>query len=182
MQYDLKYEIPKLTTLSLLLSRHGAALKKNISNLSRRVSSENYKKSEALELEETNGRLGTIARPPPFKSRKFSEAVDIEAVMSFSSDRGTAGENKNTEETSGYQIIRAKSTNLSLKWISVTYAWGQLLVAFVGGFAIIPAGKICCLFHVGYHTNEVSLTVWLEFIVCQYLKHLQCVLLPPCIR
>ena len=96
------------------------------------------------ELEEINGKAGAIPRPPPIKSRKFSEAVDIEAIMSVPLDQGTAGDNNNNEkaETSKYKIIRAKPTNISLKLISVTYAWSQLLIAFVGGFAITPQGKV----------------------------------------
>eukprot|EP00535_Pseudo-nitzschia_heimii_P009560 CAMPEP_0197192470 /NCGR_PEP_ID=MMETSP1423-20130617/25121_1 /TAXON_ID=476441 /ORGANISM="Pseudo-nitzschia heimii, Strain UNC1101" /LENGTH=1092 /DNA_ID=CAMNT_0042645353 /DNA_START=98 /DNA_END=3373 /DNA_ORIENTATION=- len=119
-------------------SVHGAALKKNIPNLSRRVSTDKFKKLEAREREDENGRLETIPRAPPVKSRKFSEAVDIEAIMSVPLNQGTADETNNGERASGYQIIRGKSTNISLKFISVTYAWTQLLVAFVGGFAILP--------------------------------------------
>lgn len=127
--------------------RHGAALKKNISNLSRRV----FCDAQKAESEELNGedskhsKPGTISWPKPVKSRKFSEAVDIEAIMSMplSPGRGRSkitGSTRSTNDTK-YEIVKAKFTNVSLKTISLTYGWSQVVTAFVGGFAITPSGK-----------------------------------------
>jgi len=71
--------------------------------------------------------------------------VDIEAVMSLPVFQGATKNNNGNDmkeaETTKYQIIQAKSTNISLKTISEAYGWSQVVTAFVGGFAVTPAGK-----------------------------------------
>ena len=130
------------------LFRHGAALKKNISNLARRVLSDD-KPTAAIASESEDGKHNNneiiISKPPSIKSRKFSEAVDIEAVMSVPvaqaiTKNGNSNDGKEVE-TPKYQIIQANSTNISLKTISLTYGWSQVMTALVGGFAVTPAGK-----------------------------------------
>lgn len=130
------------------LSRHGAALKKNISNLSRRVSSDDPTEKQrtlSIDAESDHGVFGKglIPKPPSIKSRKFSEAVDIEAVMSLPLTQNIVNNSNNDErkeiEDEKYQIIQPKSTNISLKTISLTYGWSQLFSVFVGGFATTPS-------------------------------------------
>ena len=75
------------------------------------------------------------------RARKFSEAVDIEAVMTIPASKGAENNNDPNGETPAYQIIEAKPTTISLKTISFAYGWSQVVTAFVGGFASIPAGK-----------------------------------------
>lgn len=104
------------------------------------------------ELEEDGNqkKRGSFTFSIPVKSRKFSEAVDIEAVMAplkatgAGSGANVSGDsNSGREKASDYEIIRAKSTSVSLKTISMTYAWSQVATAIVGGFAVTPSGKIC---------------------------------------
>lgn len=72
------------------------------------------------------------------KRRRFSEAVDIEAVLANAKGQETEDEN---EETSDYEIVHPKRMNVSLRWISLTYAWSQFVTAIVGGFAVTPSSK-----------------------------------------
>eukprot|EP00531_Pseudo-nitzschia_arenysensis_P017252 CAMPEP_0116130000 /NCGR_PEP_ID=MMETSP0329-20121206/8223_1 /TAXON_ID=697910 /ORGANISM="Pseudo-nitzschia arenysensis, Strain B593" /LENGTH=1118 /DNA_ID=CAMNT_0003624303 /DNA_START=154 /DNA_END=3510 /DNA_ORIENTATION=+ len=128
-------------------SVHGAALKKNISNLSRRVLSiKPTATTSELEEDDNQKKRGSFTFSIPVKSRKFSEAVDIEAVMAPPKAAGigsganvNSDNNSRSEEASNYQIIRAKSTSVSLKTISMTYAWSQVATAIVGGFAVTPS-------------------------------------------
>eukprot|EP00533_Pseudo-nitzschia_delicatissima_P009457 CAMPEP_0116083310 /NCGR_PEP_ID=MMETSP0327-20121206/3201_1 /TAXON_ID=44447 /ORGANISM="Pseudo-nitzschia delicatissima, Strain B596" /LENGTH=1114 /DNA_ID=CAMNT_0003574181 /DNA_START=152 /DNA_END=3496 /DNA_ORIENTATION=+ len=126
-------------------SVHGTALKKNISNLSRKVRAIKPMVAEVEEDAKQNKR-GSFTIPKPVKSRKFSEAVDIEAVMSQPKITGTGAGNNNSgdndkadEEASNYEIIKAKTTSVSLKTISMTYAWSQVVTAIIGGFPITPS-------------------------------------------
>lgn len=78
----------------------------------------------------------------PRKGRRFSEAVDIEAVMANAKANGAEDED---EETSDYEIVHPKRVNVSLRWISLTYAWSQFAVAIFGGFAVTPSSKFLYL-------------------------------------
>jgi hypothetical protein len=86
---------------------------------------------------------GTVA----WHLRKFSEAVDIEAVMSPPIAQDTESNPNTKEDTPKYQIITAKPTNVNLKTISLTYALSQVVTAFIGGFAITPSGELWYLRH-----------------------------------
>ena len=88
--------------------------------------------------------------------RKFSEAVDIEAVMSPPIAQGSGSDNNNPntkEDSPKYEIITAKPTNVNLKTISLTYGLSQVVTAFVGGFAITPSGELRYLLHKGYFVS-----------------------------
>jgi len=142
-------------------SSHGAALKKNVGNLSRKVLHEETRKSAALTEnesgDESNGASERVILPePPLvkKSRKFSEAVDIEAVMSTQAVNGSANyssisssntttNNGGGEESEGPKdrFVQAKSTNISLKAVSLAYGWSQVFNVIAGGFAITPSGE-----------------------------------------
>ena len=146
--------------------RHGAALKKNIPNLARRarldesVSKKGTAESSSKDAinkgggdRKRGGALGTpkISRPPSIKSRKFSEAVDIEAVLLPPSAPGNGATQSNgvngkvdsedLGDTAEYRMIYAKPTNISLKSIYLTYGWSQVSTVFTGGFPATPAGK-----------------------------------------
>eukprot|EP00980_Cylindrotheca_fusiformis_P000207 scaffold42_cov133-Cylindrotheca_fusiformis.AAC.4 len=103
-------------------SVHGTALKKNIPNLSRRSTKSDISRSPPK-----------VLSSKPVKSRKFSEAVDIEAVM-----HNPATNKEETEEKTS-QFVTAKPTNIMLKTILLPYGCSQFISAFVGGFAITPS-------------------------------------------
>jgi MFS superfamily sulfate permease-like transporter len=120
-------------------SVHGAALKKNIPNLARKVRSDDPALTSFSVGDD--GALSPNHRTshPKVRSRRFSEAVDIEAVMQpFNGN--TQGGNGEAEQKPKYEILHAKPTNVSLKSISLTYGCSQLVSALVGGFAVTPAG------------------------------------------
>lgn len=104
-------------------SVHGTALKKNIPNLARKA-----KQSDTLH---SPPKL-LPSRPKPVRSRKFSEAVDIEAVMNNPASNKGGDEKLNT-------VVSAKPTNITLKAILFPYGCSQFLSALVGGFAITPS-------------------------------------------
>jgi hypothetical protein len=119
-------------------SVHGTALKKNIPNLSRKVRSDDpvLKQSAAsAHDDDVKSSVSKIVKPPTLKSRKFSEAVDIEAVMQ--SPLAHQMETNNSDESDAtvpeYQIYHAKPTNIPLKKISLTYGCSQIVTAVVGG-------------------------------------------------
>ena len=68
-------------------------------------------------------------------------------------------------ENAKYKIIQAKSTNKSLKTISLAYGWSQVFNVVAGGFAITPSGKRQNVhFPLTIHCNQsISLTqhLWL---------------------
>jgi hypothetical protein len=107
-------------------SVHGTALKKNIPNLSRTVRSKDI-------VVISRSPMRSTVKPPSLKARKFSEAVDIEAVMLPTSTYGVGLENPDSF------VEHAKPTNISLKAILIPYGMSQFLAAFVGGFAITPS-------------------------------------------
>ncbi|KAL3904187.1 MAG: hypothetical protein SGILL_010164, partial [Bacillariaceae sp.] len=78
--------------------------------------------------------------PPKVKSRKFSEAVDIEAVMmpALGGDPAKTGDDK-TDKQPEYVMYHAPPTRATLKEISLTYGNSQIVTAIVGGFAITPS-------------------------------------------
>eukprot|EP00536_Pseudo-nitzschia_multiseries_P014892 jgi/Psemu1/262507/estExt_Genewise1Plus.C_7830008 len=131
-------------------SVHGAALKKNVGNFSRKALRGNPKEnrtaaalSENESGDENNGISKIIPKPPSIKSRKFSEAVDIEAVMSLQTAQGNAkngngNDGEEAEDTKDH-FVRAKSTNISLKTVSLAYGLSQVFNAVAGGFAITPS-------------------------------------------
>lgn len=129
-------------SLSLSLSRHGAALKKNIPNLSRTVLKETIA-NDVEDIKCGNNEI-KINKPPSIKSRKFSEAVDIEAVMrpllAQAKTNNTDNTNDNKEaEIAKYHTVHAKPTSITLKNIYLTYGWSQAVTFIVGGFPITPA-------------------------------------------
>jgi hypothetical protein len=105
-------------------SVHGTALKKNIPNLSRTVRSKDIVDRSPMR---------STVQPPSLKARKFSEAVDIEAVMLPTSTAGGGLEKPDSI------VEHAKPTNISLKAILIPYGMSQFLAAVVGGFAITPS-------------------------------------------
>jgi hypothetical protein len=123
-------------------SVHGAALKKNMSNLVRtvRTTAEVHEKIEASPK---------ISRPATYRTRQFSEAVDVEAVMPPPSEKSIASTN-----TLGVTVVHAKPSNVSLKVILTTYGMSQLVSALFGGFAITPAvSASTTMFSVSPSTN-----------------------------
>jgi hypothetical protein len=129
-------------SLSLSLSRHGAALKKNIPNLSRTVLKETTA-SDAEDSKHSNNEI-KINKPPSIKSRKFSEAVDIEAVMRplLAQAKNNNVDNTNDDkkaEIAKYHTVHAKPTSITLKNIYLAYGWSQAVTFIVGGFPITPA-------------------------------------------
>jgi hypothetical protein len=108
-------------------SVHGTALKKNIPNLSRIVRSKDV-------VVISRSPMRSTMKPPSLKARKFSEAVDIEAVMLPTSAAVGGG-----SEKPDIIVEHAKPTNISLKAILIPYGMSQFLAAFVGGFAITPS-------------------------------------------
>lgn len=120
-------------------SVHGAALKKNIPNLARKVRSDDPAlKRFSIDDDESVSPKHKM-NPPKVKSRTFSEAVDIEAVMQAGS-----GVNEVAVEKPEYEMLHAKPSNVSLKSISLTYGYSQVVSALVGGFAVTPAGTLIC--------------------------------------
>jgi hypothetical protein len=126
-------------------SRHGAALKKNVPNLTRKVRSDDpilKKNKSSTDLTVEKQTLAINSNPPRGKFRKFSEAVDIEAVMQpLPSTTATTANGESDESGPKYEIYHAKPTNVTLKTISLTYGKSQIVSALVGGFAITPSGK-----------------------------------------
>jgi hypothetical protein len=94
-------------------SLHGAALKKNVPNLSR---------TEKTGPVQGKARF-SMAVP---HRRKFSEVLDIENMVPLVT---------NAETT----IVRPKPTGLSLKKILIQYGYSQFLCGAVGGFPITPS-------------------------------------------
>lgn len=106
-------------------SVHGAALKKNIPNLSRTV----------LQTKQQAGISKSpmiLKKPVSIRSRKFSEFVDIESIMQ-------APTNSRDERRGMAMVVQAKPTNISLKAILPSYGLSQLVAAIVGGFAVTPS-------------------------------------------
>lgn len=105
-------------------SLHGAALKKNVPNLSR---------VEKVEEPEIPSRLSlarqSTARMANRHRRVFSEAMDIEHVPTEPTDIG------NGEAT---HVVTAKPTNASLKEILLQYGIAQYACGLVGSFAVTP--------------------------------------------
>ena len=128
-------------------SRHGAALKKNVPNLSRKVRSDDpilKKNKPATDLPDEKQQLAISNNSSKAKSRKFSEAVDIEAVMQpLPSASATSTNGESDESGPKYEIYQAKPTDVTLKTISLVYGKSQIVSALVGGFAITPSGTVC---------------------------------------
>jgi hypothetical protein len=118
-------------------SVHGTALKKNIPNLSRTVKADDPS-AAALMGSPPVSPAPNMRRPAPIRSRKFSEAVDIEAVIEQPSN-GTAANADTTSKTEETVMIHAKPTNIPLKEILLQYGYSQFVVTLVGGIAITPA-------------------------------------------
>jgi len=106
-------------------SVHGAALKKNLPNLSRTVKG-------AEPPEETVEK--PLPKPLAIRSRFFSEAVDIEAVMLPTTNGAASADPKKNAH-----FVRAKSSNISLKTILTPYGISQFVSALFGGFAATPS-------------------------------------------
>ena len=105
-------------------SVHGAALKKNIPNLARKVpaGSKPEIRDEAMESPR-------MTVPDRVRHRTFSEAVDIEAVLKPFGMSMRVG----PDESNNITEIRAEPTNISLKSILRPYGVSQLVAALVGG-------------------------------------------------
>jgi hypothetical protein len=106
-------------------SVHGTALKKNIPNLSRKAKQSDSSLSSLKPIP-------SLPLPKPVRSRKFSEAVDIEADMHHHA--ATKGSDVNSNK-----VVTAKPTNITLKEILLPYGYSQFISALVGGFAVTPA-------------------------------------------
>jgi hypothetical protein len=117
-------------------SVHGTALKKNIPNLSRTVKADDPS-AAALMGSPPVSPAPNMRRPAPIRSRKFSEAVDIEAVIEQPSNGAAA--NADASKTEAAVVIHAKPTNIPLKEILLQYGYSQFVVTLVGGIAITPA-------------------------------------------
>lgn len=114
-------------------SLHGAALKKNVPNLQRKVRA-------ATTATEPGGSPTKRALPKPVSigahRRLFSEAVDIEQMNLPSADvdgtdAGTATKTLITEQ--------AAPTKHSLNEILLLYGLSQFLCALIGSFGITPS-------------------------------------------
>jgi hypothetical protein len=121
-------------------------LKKNVPNLARKVQSDDPildTNNSPRDGEDTNDDgVRVVTSPPKVKSRKFSEAVDIEAVMlpTFGGATTTnALENETGKKEPQFVMYHAKPTSVTLKAISLTYGKSQIISAIVGGFAITPS-------------------------------------------
>jgi CRP-like cAMP-binding protein len=139
--------VPLLTYQSFL-TRHGAALKKNVPNLSRKVRSddpilEKNRKRVTSEDQMTADGIRVVNKPPTVKARTFSEAVDIEAVLQTAPSKmgstNGAAEDGDDENKPQFEIYQAKPTSATLKQISLSYGKSQIVSALVGGFAITPS-------------------------------------------
>ena len=108
-------------------SVHSTALKKNVPNLSRMVRIDDPV-AMASPKPSTN-------RPPSMRSRKFSETVDIEAVMLHTAPPSTSSNDGKPAK----KVIYANPTNVPLKTILTQYSYSQFVSALVGGFAIVPS-------------------------------------------
>jgi len=106
-------------------SLHGAALKKNVPNLSRL---EIVKQEPLSRLSLTRQ---STARLTNRHKRIFSEAIDIEQVQEAPSQ----AKNQNGVDT---HVVTAKPTNASLKEILLQYGYAQFMCALVGSFAVTP--------------------------------------------
>jgi hypothetical protein len=106
-------------------SLHGAALKKNVSNLVRFEVPEKKFKPSALTRVKTDTTKNTSAH-----HRNFSEAVDIENL--FTSERSLKNGSGKGE------LVTAKPTHASLQHILMQYGLSQYVCALVGSFSIIP--------------------------------------------
>lgn len=110
-------------------SVHGAALKKNLPNLSRTV-----KDHEVEDKEELLPVSPKLAKPVGIRTRQFSEAVDIEAVMLPAPKTAVSSEPKKE-----VHVIHAKPSNITLKAILTPYGMSQFVAALFGGFACTPS-------------------------------------------
>ncbi len=118
-------------------SVHGAALKKNLPNLSRTIKGADVIKEDIQSSP-------TIVRPVTIRTRQFSESVDIEAVMQIAPKLSALSTSKKAD-----QVIHAPPSNISFKAILAPYGISQFVSALFGGFAITPAvGASSTLFSV----------------------------------
>ena len=130
----------------MFLHRHGAALKKNIPNLARIVSSEILVK-ENKTMSTTNGvkdeKNSVKVNTRNLHAIKFSETVDIEAVMMtpFAQDKTYNANGTKGDREAKFRTVYAKPTSIFLKDIYESYGWSQIVTFIVGGFPITPAGK-----------------------------------------
>jgi len=115
--------MPTVCALSFLYmlrcSIHGTALKKNVPNLARPAMASDF-------VESPEKRRPSVAQNR--HKRLFSEALDIEAVMSSTRDK-----------SSEKPIYRAKDTNISLETILTEYGHSQYVSALIGSFGITPS-------------------------------------------
>lgn len=116
-------------------SVHGAALKKNLPNLTRTVQGAEATQQEADS--EAMDRSPKLSKPVGIRARQFSEAVDIEAVMQPPTT--TAAANTTTEPKTNTFVIHAKPSNIALKDILFPYGMSQYVSALFGGFAATPS-------------------------------------------
>jgi hypothetical protein len=120
-------------------SLHGAALKKSVPNLSRLeevpVASQAAAAAAAASAwSDSISSASPLRRPSALSpdKRRFSEAIDIEAV--FASD--TAAAENGCDET--MHMVSASPTHASLQYILYQYGLSQFVCALVGSFPITP--------------------------------------------
>ena len=122
-------------------SLHGAALRKNIGLMQRRVpaskiATEENGHSTLHEARESIRKLSTRNIPSPvrFRTRQVSEAVDLD---SFGVNLTTGLDAPNNETK--WVVTQSKPTKHTLTEILAQYAYSQYICAFVGGFAMTPS-------------------------------------------
>jgi len=114
-------------------SLHGAALKKNIPNLQRKVST-------PAAAEEEGFNSARVAKSPVKPSRGgghrrvFSEAVDIEQATLF-----VPPERANPCSATVTVVEKAQPTKHTLNEILVYYGASQFVCALIGSFGITPS-------------------------------------------
>jgi hypothetical protein len=116
-------------------SVHGAALKKNLPNLSRTVKGHDLANDDDDD-DDTDDfpKSPKLPRPVGLRARQFSEAVDIEAVMQPANKAAVSSEPKKS-----VHVIHAKPSNITLKAILTPYGMSQFVAALFGGFACTPS-------------------------------------------
>jgi hypothetical protein len=119
-------------------SLHGAALKKSVPNLSRLEEvpvASHAAAAAASAWSDSISSASPLRRPSALSpdKRRFSEAIDIEAV--FASDTTAAAGNGGDETM---HMVSASPTHASMQYILYQYGLSQFVCALVGSFPITP--------------------------------------------
>lgn len=119
-------------------SLHGAALRKNIGLMERRVHANKVVTEENGHNDDqesiTKPSIGSIPAPVRFRKRQVSEAVDLDF---FATNIPTSHEATNIETK--WVVTQSKPTKHTLTEILAQYAYSQYICAFVGGLAMTPS-------------------------------------------